>query len=150
MKIAFFKGFKSQNPIDWLICIVTMSKYSHCEIVYGYESFSSSLFDGGVRRKVIDFEKHPNRWDMYDIKLNALKSDKFLKFYEHTKNKKYNLLGIIFVYLFGLITYIRNDKYYCSDWCYIQIKYLLGYVNPRQINISPKGLFKYLKNKNII
>ena len=72
--IAFYKGVKTENPkaklFDRLVCFVTGSKYSHVELLVGYNpitgyayAYSSSGRDGGVRRKTIDV--HTPSWDVF-------------------------------------------------------------------------------------
>lgn len=67
-RLAFYKGTRAENPNsligDWLICLVTHSRYSHAELVvangYACSMLSSSIRDKGVREvhKVLD----PKSW----------------------------------------------------------------------------------------
>ena len=53
MQIAFYNGYKSKTLWDWIVCIISRSKYSHCELIQDNLSYSSSNRDGGVRFKRI-------------------------------------------------------------------------------------------------
>lgn len=68
MQLAMYKG----PPPDllhrighWLVCIGTLSRYSHVELVIDGWCYSSSYQDGGVRRKRIDLTS--GRWDVFEI-----------------------------------------------------------------------------------
>ena len=47
----------------------TKSPYSHCELVIGDYCYSSSIPEGGVRKKVRTevIDKHPERWTLIDL-----------------------------------------------------------------------------------
>ena len=150
MKLAFYKGFKSKNIIDWIIGTVTLSKYTHVELVYGDNCFSSSIFDGGVREKVIDFNEHPGRWDIFEIKMTSLQSKEFLKFVEMTKDYDYDLLGIILIYLFRIFNVNRKNKTFCSKWVLDAVGILTNRKHYSSLILAPGSLYKFLKKEEII
>lgn len=86
--LALYKGSGGSlydRLTDWLIRKITKGKYSHCEIAVKketnftdrydceeyYECYSSSVRDGGVRKKVIHLDD--GKWDL--IKLNNVVED---------------------------------------------------------------------------
>lgn len=151
MKIAFYKGFHSKNIVDWIICVFTFSKYSHDEIIYGNDSYSASNQDGGVRKKVIDYNKHPERWDIFDIKFTSNDTMSFLKFFKKTEHYSYDFLGILMFFLFSILNFNRKNRTYCSKWTMEALYILLTRTKLNNIiNISPGGLYRHLKKMNII
>lgn len=148
MKIAFYKGFKSKNILDWFICLLDMGKYSHCEIIYSNISYSASYFDGGVRKKRITYNKE--LWDIYDIKYSYLNITELKKYHESTKLYKYDLVGLIFTFLFRIFNWNFKNKTYCSKWCVTAFAKMTGKKKYENLNISPNGLFKLIKKNGII
>ena len=64
LKIAFYKAHNG-NYLDKTISVLTISKYSHCEIVFSDGvCASSSSRDGGIRFKQITLGAH---WDVYEV-----------------------------------------------------------------------------------
>lgn len=87
-RIAFYLGRRAENPKsligDWLICLVTRSRFSHVELVASHRQapwgttvnhkpytgplalmYSSSLRDKGVRGKTLTLV--PDRWVVVEI-----------------------------------------------------------------------------------
>lgn len=137
MKIAFYKS-KKGKILDKFISIFTLSKYSHCEMVFSDGiSASSSPRDGGVRFKNIAFDE---KWDLYEMTVHFDEYEIRKWFLKHDDNE-YDFLGA-FGALFGVDLTNRNKKF-CSYSCAT----VLGIKNNI---ISPGKLFKILKNENII
>lgn len=91
MKVAFYKGKGRlfNAAIRWW----TQSQYSHCEMVMDNGlSIGSSYRDGGVRRKMIDYTTHPERWDFIDI---GPETQGRLARIESMFGMKYDLRGIL-------------------------------------------------------
>lgn len=70
VQIALYKGPPKFTDLTHVashvaICVRTLSKYSHGELVINGIAYSSSARDGGVRSKVIDFNN--GKWDVFDI-----------------------------------------------------------------------------------
>lgn len=126
--LALYKGSGGSlydRLTDWLIRKITKGKYSHCEIAVKketnftdrydceeyYECYSSSVRDGGVRKKVIHLDD--GKWDL--IKLNNVTEAQIEYYYRITKDKKYDWFGAV-----GIILGIkeRRDKFFCSEWCF--------------------------------
>jgi hypothetical protein len=138
MKIIFYKGWEG-TITDKAICLWTLGRYSHLEIVGsdGY-CYSASSRDGGVRRKKINYE-NSDKWDIFDLQINE---DFLSKFFEETKHCKYDWVGI-FLYHFLPFRIEDNKKWYCSEWI-SEILQHSGY--PMKTNLTPSGVFRNLKN----
>lgn len=88
------------------------SPYSHCELVESFIGdammcWSSSIEDGGVRRKAIQFS---GNWELWVVPGDA---EKALEWFRLHNGKGYDFLG-----LFGfVIRWIKGDKrrYFCSE-----------------------------------
>ena len=92
------------------VCLITNSKYSHCELVVEGKAYSASARDGGVRVKTIDFNS--GKWDLYPIQIDS----RYVKdFFGETKDDPYDYLGLGYF----LIPFIRGSKnrWFCSEWC---------------------------------
>jgi hypothetical protein len=133
--IVYF--YKNKNRLfDRLVSWWTRGPYSHVEIQLkdGY-SYSSSSRDGGVRKKVIDF--NPDRWDAVHIQGDETLVRRF--FYENI-HRKYDYWG-----LFGFV-YPTTDKplrWFCSEI----VAASLGYSEPWRF--SPNDLYSILNRKEI-
>lgn len=139
MRIAFYKGLKSKKIIDILICIFTLSKYSHCEILFDDNvAVSASFRDNCVRFKQI---KMDDKWDIYDLHIITTEQQVMQWFLNHI-NEKYDLFGAIGC-AFKLNLTNKNKKF-CSYSCAESL-------NVYPSIVSPGKLFKILKvNKHII
>lgn len=109
MKLALYKGKGTVGNaiIRWW----TKSAYSHCELVIGDVSYSSSLRDGGVRAKRIDY--NPDRWDFVDLPWGTENDVQML--YAQTKDEPYGWLDLLWRQVFNR----PGDSigWFCSEWC---------------------------------
>lgn len=136
LRIAFYKA-RHGNWQDISVSIGTISKYSHCEIVFSNgECASSSSRDGGIRFKRINLREH---WDVYDLKTDIPQSTIRYWFNIHIGDK-YDWPGAI-ASVVGLDLSSENKKY-CSYAC----ASALGY-NPV---ITPGGLHSLLIKQGVI
>ena len=119
-----------------VVCWWTKSKYSHCEIVYKGEAYSSSSRDGGVRKKLIDFNS--GKWDLYTIE--KLDGEFLITFYEETDECGYDYLGL-FRFVLPFIKSSEN-RWFCSEWC----AFVLKYEQPETYHIQ--SLVDRIKNAN--
>lgn len=136
MYIAFQKS--NGSLVDRIISCVTKSEIVHCELVsqkferedtvqfYGY----SAYFDEGVRARWFKVPK--DQWIF--IKLNNVKVKQVKDFFEKTKGKKYDWLGIL-GFVFG--NKDNPNRYFCSEWC----AQALNFENPSKW--SPAKLYNY-------
>lgn len=130
--LALYKGSGGSlydRLTDWLIRKITKGKYSHCEIAVckseirdhyhreeWFECYSSSPRDGGVRQQIINLNN--GKWDL--IELPNLTEREIKAYYEQTKGKPYDWRGVVGI-AFGVKQ--KQDKYFCSEWCFNAIKY---------------------------
>jgi len=143
MKIAFYKGLKYGNWLDKLICLGTMSRYSHCEIVFSDGvSASSSPRDGGVRFKNINYSD--DKWTLFDVIYPSDVDFEAMVRYHFAVHEgdKYDYLGAFFS-AFG-IDASSDDRKFCSQICGL----ILGSTNSGVI--TPGGLKKRMKLKGQI
>lgn len=137
MYIVFQK--KSHSILDKLISFVTHSPLVHCELVsvkladtfYGY---TSEPFVG-VRAKWIKYSD--DDWVFVKLPNNIRDLNDIKTFYNTTKGKKYDYLGVL-----GFVFGNRDNKnrYFCSEWC----SEALGFKNPSKI--SPGKLYEMVVN----
>lgn len=133
MKLALYKG-KGQVG-NALIRWWTRSPYSHCEIVIGEMSYSSSLMDGGVRAKRIDH--NPAHWDFVALpwaephRVESLMCD--------THGEPYGWLDLLWRQVLNRPGDARG--WFCSEWCAAA----LGLPNPQLY--SPATLGDYCKSR---
>ena len=136
MKIAFYIG-KHGTWYDRLICLVTRSKYSHCEIVLtDGMCASSSVRDGGVRYKIITLDDH---WDVYNLSYPPSEASVITWFNLHDSNK-YSYIGAV-LSVFGIVWKSEHEKF-CSEAC----GEVLGYKN----HPTPEKLYQTLKRNGEI
>jgi hypothetical protein len=135
VQLAFYIGKKS--IIDKLICMRTQSNTSHVEIVI--DGYKYSSYPGiGVRKAV--FSNDPGLWKIYD--LPEVNAEDILSFYEQTKGRAYDWLGV----LIGQFFYIKIDdplKFFCSEWCAKAIGF------PQACRFSPALLEIVIQNTKL-
>lgn len=116
MKIAFFKGTKTglagvyNKGVRW----IEDGSYSHCEIIFSNGlSASSSYMDGGIRVKYIDYNRHPEDWDIVEV---PWADERYaLQYFKERIGLPYNLRGN----LRFLLGFIRGNSKgeFCSESC---------------------------------
>lgn len=111
IELAFYKANKGKLT-DKIIGLLTRSKYSHVEINIENVSYSSSMRDGGVRRKVMWYD--PEKWDI--VKLDISKFHHAMTFFYDTDEKGYDTLGALCNLVLGIKAKMNADKWYCSEW----------------------------------
>lgn len=144
--LAFYLGRKEENPtssfLDAITCSLTNSRYSHVELVVGYNEenhsglcFSSSRRDKGVRAKNISFKKH---WELYEIK-TKFSHDEIENWFSEQYGKKYDYFGALGV----RFSIFKHDpkRWFCSEI----IAACLGIENHHRF--SPQGLYDFLVDK---
>ena len=113
----------------------TKSPYSHCELVIGDVSMSSSVQDGGVRAKRIKFD--PAHWDF--IELPWADGDHLLWHFGATAGEPYGWTDLLWRQIFNRPGDARGA--FCSEWCAAA----LGLTTPQQY--SPGALAKYCESR---
>lgn len=134
-KLALYKGKgKIGNAlVRWW----TDSKYSHCELIVGDMAFSSSVTDGGVRAKRIDF--HPKNWDI--IALPQRLDHKIIAHFNETTGEPYGWLDLLRSQIFNSGAN-QDGATFCSEWCAAAI----GLPNPT--SYSPRTLGELVAHLN--
>lgn len=102
------KGLLFNKLVRWW----TSSPYSHCELVIDGLAYSSSLMDGGVRKKWIDFK--PEHWDF--VELPWADADAVTDYFAATDADKYGVLGLIKSQLLNRNKEFKGSQF-CSEWC---------------------------------
>lgn len=133
VRLALYKGKGKVG--NALIRWWTRSIYSHCELVVGELSYSSSLRDGGVRVKRIDFDS--DHWDFID--LPWVSAAQVIAYAEKTRNEPYGWRDLIWRQIFNR----PGDSYghFCAEWCGAA----MGLPNPQ--SFSPATLGEYCKSR---
>ena len=113
MQIIFYKGIKG-NISDYLICLATLGRYSHCELRFSDGCcFSSSPRDNGTRFKNIDID--PTHWDIVNVDISLQKEAAIRMWCETKVNLPYDWKEI----LAFAVPFIKGspDKWICSEIC---------------------------------
>lgn len=120
--LALYKGKSSRlhNRFkDWIIRKITKGDYSHCEIAVKkngfYQCYTASFREGGVRQKVINL--NDGKWDL--IELKNVHEQQIKTYFAETKGKPYDWQGVLGI---ALGVKEKQDKYFCSEWCFNLIK----------------------------
>lgn len=136
MKIAFYKA-RYGTWADKTIAVTTLSKYSHCEIVFSDGMCaSSSIRDGGIRFKRINLSDH---WDVYDLE-SYYDEDAVKYWFSLHQDNTYDYVGAI-ASAFGINLSSENKKY-CSFAC--------AAVLNLETTVTPGGLLADLKYRGLI
>lgn len=111
MYLALYKGPPTEAGHFFAhiaTCIVTLSRYSHVELVIGGMCYSSSARDGGVRAKRIDLAS--GRWDVISISGDEARA---LAWFRAHEGNGYDWTGAARFLLPILVQ--RGHKWFCSE-----------------------------------
>jgi hypothetical protein len=97
---------------DKTVGLLTCSKYSHVELIIDGLAYSSSMRDGGVRAKQIEFK--PERWDF--VRLHNVNEKAIETFYKLTKDAKYDYYGATVNQVMKIEKPMWSERWYCSEW----------------------------------
>ena len=102
---------------DWTNALIRWkggnSPYSHCELICDGWMYSSTVRDGGVRRKpAIDLDD--THWDY--IELPWADNNAIYEFYLKTKGFPYGWYDIVWNQFFNL-PLPDGRGFFCSEWC---------------------------------
>lgn len=111
VRLALYKPHRLSDIGGRLVCWWTRSPYSHCELVVGDECYSSSIRDGGVRRKSIDLSGP--HWTVIDLPhVNPLA---VTQLYASTKDAGYGWGDLLTQQI--LRTPLEDRaRWFCSEW----------------------------------
>lgn len=141
--VAFYRG--RGTAADRLIRHHTRSRYSHVELVWATRTpgpgdaalcLSASLRDGGVRRKVIAFDR--DAWSI--VPAPAWTAPDAWAWAEREIGKPYDVLGIVLSQGVGLGLHAPG-RWFCSELC----AHALGLARPSAY--SPGALFGALTDR---
>lgn len=133
VQLALYKGRGriGNAVIRWW----TGSIYSHCELVVDGWCYSSSVMDGGVRRKRVgpstDQISLGEHWDL--LELPWADADAVLECFAATDSDRYGWPSLILSQLLNLNRQTEHAQF-CSEWC----ASALGLPNPA--SYSPGSL----------
>ena len=140
MKILFYKGKGKWG--NALIRWWTNSIYSHCEIEIDGFIYSSSLMDGGIRKKS-SAGLHVDDWDSIDLSfLGEDVKSKVLSYFSSTEGLKYDIVDLFLNQIINTNRVVSRGSF-CSDWCAQALDI------PHSALYSPetlKGLLLYIKS----
>lgn len=154
IKMAFYKAQKKDfwgNLISGYTSLFNWKTPPYCHVEIGfflqgrwvwYSSSSKKVNGQNGTRWIQDEEllKHPERWDVYDVK-NVRSIDDMVKTCEDECGKPYDWQGIMgFATPFGQLNF--KKKWYCSEVCHYV------FFGKWRKRVSPKRFFKLIK-KNI-
>lgn len=139
MQIAFYKGSWSlwKDPGKLIghlaVCIRTLSKYSHAELVIDRVCYTSSVRDGGVRAKVIDLTD--GHWDVREVSEVWDNKEVALQWFKEHDGLPYDWWGIVrFVLPF---VKQKDGEWFCSE----AVAAALGHPHPEEFAPSDLKLF---------
>jgi hypothetical protein len=132
MHLAMYRGPATgwKNRLGhWIVCFLTFSRYSHCELVIDGVCYSSSFRDGGVRAAVIATLETSGHWDLYEV----VGDEKLaLQRFARDEGKPYDWPGMLRVC--ALLRWLpRGDG---ARFCSEEVAYLLGAHDPE--TFSPR------------
>ena len=110
VRLALYRPHRWQDIAGYVIAAWTRSAYSHCELVVDGWCYSSSIRDGGVRRKQIDLTQP--HWTVIDIDADPAK---VLALFERTAGEPYGWLDLLTQQVLRLP--ISSAGWFCSEWC---------------------------------
>lgn len=134
--LAMYKGPGSRlthKVFHYATCLFTLSRYSHCEIIFNGLAYSSSARDGGVRYKRIPDINNSNRWDLFE--LPYVNPHEALKLFETRKGRKYDYFGVARY----VLPFLPNSKN--RDYCSETVSLMAGLINTEK---SPEDVFRAL------
>lgn len=117
VRLALYKG-KGQIG-NAFIRAWTGSIYSHCELVVDGWCYSSSVMDGGVRRKLAGegegrISLDTDKWDLID--LPWADGEAIADYFEASDHFRYGWPSLILSQLLNLNRPVKGAQF-CSEWC---------------------------------
>jgi hypothetical protein len=120
----------------WAVRILTLSRYSHCELEIDGVCYSSSFRDGGVRAKVIEDLETSGHWDLFPVEIDEAQA---LRRFQADAGKHYSWVGMLRVC--PLLRWLpRRDatQRFCSD----EVAWMAGLADPE--TYSPQDVLDAL------
>lgn len=136
IQLALYRPHKLSDIGGRLICLWTRSEFSHCEIVMDGLCYSSSIRDGGVRRKAIDLAKP--HWEVREVPWAS--ESKVMDLFERTDGQPYGWLDLLSQHVLRL-PWHQPEGWLCSEWC------AMGMGLPRSETWTPGALGEYARTR---
>lgn len=136
VRLALYRPHKWWDIGGRLICAWTRSPHSHCELVIGDMCYSSSIRDGGVRRKRIDLSGA--QWDVLDLPWVGERHVTDL--FGTTNGQPYGWLDLLSQHVLRL-PWHQPEGWLCSEWC------AMGMGLPRPETWTPGALGEYARTR---
>jgi hypothetical protein len=142
MKIAFLKG---TGIIDRLIQIWTLSKYSHCEIVFSDGTTFGNSLVAPFRTQISHKTYSPKYWDLVDVNIAPEQENLIRAFCWTQVDKKYDWKAIFFSQIlpFG---WEDPNKSICSEICVTAFQLAGFFISYKASKVSPGKFRKLIKN----
>ncbi|ENO98603.1 hypothetical protein C667_02823 [Thauera phenylacetica B4P] len=138
VQLALYKPHRAMDIGGRLICFWTRSRYSHVEVVIDGMCYSSSLRDGGVRKKVIDLDRP--HWRV--IPITWRDDEAALRMFERYNGQPYGYCDLIAQHVLRLP--IDDPGLLCSELCAL----MLGLPESTARGMSPGALVDYVEMRN--
>lgn len=113
MRIAFYRGLSAGKLGDWLTCLLTLSRYSYCEIIFDDGISGTCNCKHGV--KFIDKEYDPLKWEIFEVRCSASEERLARAFFNLWEGSPYDKLGFVLGLLHLPVK--RCSKFYASKIC---------------------------------
>ena len=130
--IALYKGTPNNDlwhiVSHYLICLRTLSKYSHAELLIDDMCYSSSARDGGVRAKKIDLTS--GKWDVIQVSIPIEQELDAIEWFGINYGKKYDWMNIL-RYMIPFV-HQKNNQYVCFE----AIGTALGFAGAYKLNAN--------------
>lgn len=136
--LAAYTPHKATDIGGHLICWWTRSPYPHVEIVINGVCYSSSLRDGGVRKKVIDLNKP--HWRV--IPIEWADETEVLRVFFRNQGQPYGYLDLLTQHVLRLP--VDDPGLLCSELCAL----MLGLPESTARGMSPGQLVEYVLSRN--
>lgn len=131
---AAWREFVLNTLGHWLVCVLTLSRYSHVELQMGGVCYSSSFRDGGVRAKVVRDLATSGRWDLFPVQVDEVAA---LAQFNKDRGKPYDWVGMLRVCRFLRWLPRSEGARFCSE----EVAAMLGDADPE--TLSPHGILLY-------
>jgi hypothetical protein len=121
IRVCLYKVRRNGSIVDGAISVFSgFGKYYHAELLFSDGlSFTSTQMDPGInavdgcRFKRIDYNKHPERWDIIDIPADAIEEDRVRNFCRRQLGCRYDYAGCV---RFAIPFWTEHkDKWFCSE-----------------------------------
>jgi hypothetical protein len=142
MTTVYLANYKGTKSLFEKIVKFWAPPYTHDELVIDGVSYSSSLRDGGVRKKK-DIDFNSGNWDLIPVPWADV--DHIFKLYKETRHLKYDIFGLIGSHLFNRALHDKK-KYFCSEWCATGLKLNSSVFSPSSLAATVQNINKIWYN----